>query len=75
MQAIIASFVAPGGTLLVFARGRDPHEPEGMMPWPLTRGELAEFEAHGLKEVSFEDYTDTEDPPARRFRVTYSRRV
>ncbi len=37
----IASFVAHGGTLLVIARGREAAEPEGNMPWPLTKKELA----------------------------------
>jgi len=69
----IASFVAPGGTLLVIARGREPSEPEGKMPWPLTKNELSLFKTGGLKEVSFEDYMDSEDPPVRRFRATYRR--
>ncbi len=69
----VASLVAPGGTLLVIARGREPREPEGKMPWPLTKDELALFETQGLRRVSFEDYTDGEDPPVRRFRVTYVR--
>ncbi len=69
----IASFVAPGGTLLVIARGRETSEPEGKMPWPLTKDELSLFESHGLKEVSFEDYMDSENPPVRRFRATYIR--
>ncbi|MEJ2247365.1 MAG: class I SAM-dependent methyltransferase [Acidobacteriota bacterium] len=69
----IASFLAPGGTLLVIARGRDPDEPEGRMPWPLTKGELSLFQDHGLTEVSFEDYMDKENPPVRRFRATYRR--
>lgn len=69
----IATFVAPGGTLLVIARGRKPSEPEGKMPWPLTRNELSLFKAGGLKEVSFEDYMDSEDPPVHRFRATYRR--
>ena len=69
----IASFLAPGGTLLVVARGRDPNEPEGKMPWPLTKDEVALFQTAGLKEVSFEDYMDGEDPPVRRFRATYMR--
>jgi SAM-dependent methyltransferase len=68
----IASFVAPGGRLLVIARGREPNEPEGKMPWPLTRKELALF-AHSLREISFEDYMDQEDPPVRRFRAAYRR--
>jgi SAM-dependent methyltransferase len=69
----IATFVAPGGTLLVIARGRDPGEPEGKMPWPLRKDELSLFETQGLKKMSFEDYMDSEDPPVRRFRATYRR--
>ena len=69
----IASFVATGGTLLVIARGREPNEPEGKMPWPLTKDELSLFETQGLKKVTFEDYMDSEDPPVRRFRATYRR--
>ena len=67
----IASFVAPGGTLLVIARGREPGDSEGKMPWPLTKDELSLFKTGGLKEVSFEDYMDRENPPVRRFRATY----
>ncbi len=52
----IASFVAPGGTLLVITRGRDADESGGKMPWPLTKEEIAIFRTHGLKEISFEDY-------------------
>lgn len=70
----IASFVAPGGTLLVIARGREPSESEGKMPWPLTKAELSLMDLHDLKQVSFEDYMDGEDPPVRRFMVTYVRK-
>jgi SAM-dependent methyltransferase len=69
----IAAFVAPGGTLLVVARGREPHESEGRMPWPLTKDELSLFKTAGLREASFEDYMDGEDPPVRRFRAAYMR--
>lgn len=69
----IASFLAPGGTLLVVARGRESTEPEGKMPWPLTRDELSLFKTTGLIEVTFEDYMDGENPPVRRFRATYRR--
>ncbi len=69
----IASFVALDGMLLVVARGREPSESEGKMPWPLTKDELSLFKAEGLKEVFFEDYMDSEDPPVRRFRATYRR--
>jgi SAM-dependent methyltransferase len=70
-MARIATFIAPHGTLLVIARGREPTDPEGKMPWPLTRKELDGFMENGLKEISFEDYVDEEDPPVRRFKVTY----
>lgn len=69
----IATFVAPGGKLLVIARGREATEPEGQMPWPLTREELAVFLRAGLVEQSFENFLDEEQPPARRFRVFYGR--
>jgi SAM-dependent methyltransferase len=69
----IASFVKPGGSLLVVARGREPDEPGGETPRPLTRAELAEFIRAGLKEQSFDDYFDNEEPPARRYRVLYAR--
>jgi SAM-dependent methyltransferase len=71
----IAGFVAPGGVLLVIARGREPSDPEGNMPWPLTRHELNHFKECGLEEVSFDDYLDQEMPPVRRFRVTYQKKA
>jgi hypothetical protein len=40
----LPGLVAPGGTLLVIARAADEENPARdpeMMPWPLTRGELA----------------------------------
>jgi SAM-dependent methyltransferase len=72
----IAAFLCPGGLLLVIARGREPYEPEGQMPWPLTRTDLSAFTAAGLQELSFEDLLDLEDqaePPVRRFRALYRR--
>jgi SAM-dependent methyltransferase len=71
--AAIAAFVAPGGTLLVVARGRDPDEPEGRMPWPVTEETVRGFTDHGLDLVSFEDYRDDETPPVRRFRAEFER--
>jgi len=72
--AKIAEFVKPGGSLLVIARGREKTEPEGQLPWPLTREEFADFVRAGLEEVSFEDFADPEPPWVRRFRVVYKRR-
>jgi ubiquinone/menaquinone biosynthesis C-methylase UbiE len=71
----IARFVAPGGTLLVIARGREPDDDAGTMPWPLLRSELAEFGNAGLNEVRFEDFVDAEEPPVRRFRVEYRKQM
>lgn len=68
--ASIASFVAPGGQLLVVCRGRDPQDDPGTMPWPLTRAELARFEQSGLREISFEDVKNEDQ---RHFRVVYER--
>lgn len=69
--AEIASFVKPGGTLLVISRGRDHSDPEGKMPWPLIREDLDALKLHGLREITFEDYMDDEKPPVRRFRVMF----
>lgn len=72
----IPQFVAPGGQLLVIARGREKNEPEGQgPPWPLTRAEIDGFRQAGLEEVSFEDYADSEPPWTRRFRALYRRAV
>ena len=71
--AALAATVAPGGCLLVLCRAREPHEPEGQLPWPLTRAELDAFRAQGLDEVSVESFLDAEDPPVRRFRALYAR--
>lgn len=44
----VASFVGPGGTLLVIAAARDEDsEPDGP-PWPLTRAEIDAFATDGL---------------------------
>lgn len=70
----IAGCLAPGGTLLVIARGRDAQDAPGAIPWPLTRDDFAPLVAEGLRIESFEDFLDEhEDPPVRRFRVTLRR--
>jgi SAM-dependent methyltransferase len=71
--AKLAALVAPGGRLLVLCRARDRDEPEGQLPWPLTRDELDRFVACGLTELSCESFFDAESPPVRRFRALYER--
>jgi hypothetical protein len=70
-----AGFVAEDGRLLVIARARDENDPRGEMPWPLTRRELNHFTEIGLRELSFEDFLDSEEPPVRRFRALYTNGV
>jgi SAM-dependent methyltransferase len=72
-MAQLARAIAPGGTLLVVARGRSGEEDRGTMPWPLEREEIDAFHALGLETVSFEDFLDEEAPPVRRFRVELRR--
>lgn len=67
----IALLVAPGGTLLLIARGKDADEEEDQLPWPLTRTQAELPLECGLDELLFEDYLDTEDPPVRRFRAAF----
>jgi ubiquinone/menaquinone biosynthesis C-methylase UbiE len=68
----MTEFLRPAGLLLLIARGREPSDPEGQLPWPLTRAELSAFQAARLKELSFEDLRHPEDPTVRRFRVLYA---
>jgi SAM-dependent methyltransferase len=70
----LRTLLAPGGVLLVIARGREPDEPEGAMPWPLTRDEIEALAGDGLVLERVEDFVDREEPPVRRFRATFRRR-
>ena len=65
---VASGFAGPRGQ-----RAREPEEPEGQLPWPLTRRELAPLAGQGLRELSFEDFLDREKPPVRRFRVLLAR--
>lgn len=67
----IAAFLRPGGLLLVIARSREPSDPEGQMPWPLTRAEISAFAVLGLEELLFDILPDVEEPEVRRFRVLF----
>jgi hypothetical protein len=67
----MAELVAPGGALVAIARGRDPDDPPGEMPWPLVPDELRELFA-GLELQRFEDFVDDENPPVRRLRATFT---
>jgi SAM-dependent methyltransferase len=70
---VLRDLVGPGGVLLVIARGREPGDPEGEMPWPLTRAEIEAIAGDGLVLERLEDFLDAEEPPVRRFRATFRR--
>lgn len=70
----IGGLVAPGGTLLVVARSHRPNDPEGLMPWPLTRAELDGFLAPGLALTHLAEVTDRDDPPVPRFVAEFAAR-
>lgn len=68
----LASFVAPGGSLLVITRARESHEPEGELPWPLVRAEVEAFCGLGLAQREFEEFeSGPSDPPSRHFRARF----
>ncbi len=69
--ARLPGFVAPGGTLLVIARGTDaPPRIDDGPPWPLTRAEIDAAGA-GLVPRGFDDFPD--DTGVRRFRGWFQR--
>ncbi len=68
----VASFIAPGGTLLVIASGRDPGDGEvDGPPWPLTRDEITAFAGGGVEVVGIEQITD--EVQGLRWRATFRR--
>ena len=56
--AEVGRMVAPGGTLLVVATGREEGESVDGPPWPLTRREVESFAQGGLEAVRIEDSRD-----------------
>jgi 2-polyprenyl-3-methyl-5-hydroxy-6-metoxy-1,4-benzoquinol methylase len=69
----VAGLVAPRGSVMIICRARDEGDPLGDLPYPLLKRELDALSRFGLREQSFEDFVDDEDPPVRRFRAVYSR--
>ena len=72
---VIASLVETDGQLLVITQSRNESEAVGDLPRPLTRTDVLQFENEGLQTLEFEDYTDDEDPPIRRFRILFQRTI
>jgi SAM-dependent methyltransferase len=73
LAGAIEAAVAPGGVVLLIARGRDDNAPLAEIPYALSREELSRLFAVGLAEERIEDFLDREDPPVRRLRALYRR--
>jgi SAM-dependent methyltransferase len=56
--AEVGELLAPGGTLLVVAAGRDAGDDVQGPPWPLTRSEIEAFAAGGIEPVRIEELRD-----------------
>jgi SAM-dependent methyltransferase len=69
--ARVSGLVAPGGTLIVVASGRDELEVPDGPPWPLTRSEVEAFATGGLALVRAEAIRG--DDPQLRWRAEFRR--
>jgi 2-polyprenyl-3-methyl-5-hydroxy-6-metoxy-1,4-benzoquinol methylase len=68
------SLMNKGGHILVSCRSRNAGEMEDVVPLPLDKEEIDDFQtAGGLKEVSFLAYDDTQDPPVPHFFACYQK--
>jgi SAM-dependent methyltransferase len=73
--AAVPRFVAPGGTLLVVAAGRDDDVPppgDGP-PWPLLRSEIDAFAGDGVEPVRVEAISEPTAPAGLRWRAEFHR--
>ena len=70
--ASVASFVAPGGALLVVAAAETAWGEDGP-PWPLTRDEVDAFATGGLREESVQELPAEDDPLVVRWRAVFRR--
>ncbi|NEU84631.1 SAM-dependent methyltransferase, partial [Nostoc sp. UIC10630] len=70
--SLVASFVAPGGTLLMITRVRDTEaEPDGP-PWALSDSELEQFENLGFEQVEKLEFLESEFD-VKQVRIKYQR--
>lgn len=69
----LASFLAPGGKLLIIARARDEGAASDGPPWPLPPSIFAEAARQGLRPLSIEDITATAEVGRRHWRALLGR--
>jgi SAM-dependent methyltransferase len=70
--AQVPRFVAPGGTLLVIAAGRETPPGDGP-PWPLDRAEVEAFAVDGVEPVLIAEIRDPADRTNLRWQAEFSR--
>lgn len=68
----LASFVAPGGALLVISRARDIGQPIDGPPWPLSVAQIEALAVDGLELTRLEDIAAT-DAIVRHWRAVFTR--
>jgi len=62
------------GYILVSCRSREENTMEDVIPLPLSKSEINEFVTiEKLKEISFEAYDDTQEPPVPHFWGVYQK--
>jgi SAM-dependent methyltransferase len=72
--ASLGALVAPGGMLIVFARGREPDVHDDEPPWSLTRAEIDAIASDGLPTVRVDEIRDGTSTAAWRWRAEFRRR-
>ena len=69
----IAPLLRETGTLLVITRFRDTDiEPDGP-PWPLSAGELSQFQQLGLQEIHRDAFVEGDEIMVTQLRIEYHR--
>lgn len=70
----LGPLVAPGGTLIVFARGREPESDDDGPPWSLTRAEIDSIGSGELAAVRVDEIRDASASTAAwRWRAEFRR--
>jgi SAM-dependent methyltransferase len=69
----LSPLVAPGGTLIVFARGREPGSDDDGPPWSLTRAEIDSIGSGELAAVRVDEIRDASSTAAWRWRAEFRR--
>ncbi len=71
--ASLGPLVAPGGTLIVFARGREPDSDDDGPPWSLTPSEIDAIAHGGLEPVRVDEIRGGPSTAAWRWRAELRR--